>query len=130
MRAATTSILAANKPGFAKFQKSGDAKFAQRDLLAAPATAFMSSVSDAAIRLCLDHNRSIDTLEVLTMFKGNPTFGSTQTIFAVIQTDAFYLEQNAYKPWPRATRYDVIVPGEHSNSTCPGLGRLSASRLV
>lgn len=86
-------------------------KFAQRNLLAAPATAFMSSVSDAAIRLCLDHNRSIDTFEVLTMFRGSPTFGSTQTIFAVIQTDAFYLEQNAYKPWPRATRYDVIVPG-------------------
>ncbi|HXC44562.1 MAG TPA: DUF5938 domain-containing protein [Candidatus Dormibacteraeota bacterium] len=86
-------------------------KFAQRGLLAAPATAFMSSVSDAAIRLCLEHNRGIDTLEVLTMFKGNPTFGSTQTIFAVIQTEAYYLEQNNYKPWPRATRYDVVVPG-------------------
>jgi len=86
-------------------------KFAQRSLLAAPATAFMSSVSDAAIRLCLERNRGIDTLEVLTMFKGNPTFGSTQTIFAVIQTEAYYLEQNNYKPWPRATRYDVVVPG-------------------
>jgi short subunit dehydrogenase-like uncharacterized protein len=86
-------------------------KFAQRGLLAAPGTAFMSAVSDAAIRMCLENNRGIDTLEVLTMFKGNPTFGSTQTIFAVIQTDAYYLEQNAYKPWPRATRYDVVVPG-------------------
>lgn len=86
-------------------------KFAQRGLLAAPATAFMSSVSDSAIRMCLESNRGIDTLEVLTMFKGNPTFGSTQTIFAVIQTDAYYLEQNTYKPWPRATRYDVVVPG-------------------
>jgi short subunit dehydrogenase-like uncharacterized protein len=91
-------------------EKWGD-KFADRGLLAAPATAFMSSVSDAAIRLCLEHNRGIDTLEVLTMFKGNPTFGSTQTIFAVIQTEAYYLEQNTYKPWPRATRYDVVVPG-------------------
>jgi hypothetical protein len=45
------------------------------------------------------------------MFKGIPTFGSTQTIFAVIQTDGYYLEQNQYKPWPRATRYDVVVPG-------------------
>jgi short subunit dehydrogenase-like uncharacterized protein len=86
-------------------------KFAERRLLAAPATAFMSAVSDAAIRLCLESNRGIDTLEVLTMFKGNPTFGSTQTIFAVIQTEACYLEQNKYKPWPRATRYDVIIPG-------------------
>ena len=85
-------------------------KFAEHGLLAAPATAFMSAVSDSAIRLCIEGNHDIDTLEVLTMFKGNPTFGSTQTIFAVIQTDAFYLEQNQYKPWPRATRYEVVIP--------------------
>lgn len=84
--------------------------FAQRGLLAAPATAFMSAVSDAAARICLE-SASIDTLEILTMFKGNPTFGSTQTIFAVIQTDAYYLELNQYKPWPRATRYEVVAPG-------------------
>jgi short subunit dehydrogenase-like uncharacterized protein len=94
-----------------KVAEEWGAKFAERRLLAAPATAFMSSVSDAAIRVCLEKNPGVDTLEVLTMFKGNPTFGSTQTIFAVIQTDAYYLEQNQYKPWPRATRYDVVVPG-------------------
>jgi Family of unknown function (DUF5938)/Saccharopine dehydrogenase NADP binding domain len=86
-------------------------KFGERGLLAAPATAFMSAVSDSAIRLCLEDHRGVDSFEVLTMFKGNPTFGSTQTIFAVIQTDAFYLEQNSYKAWPRAARYEVIVPG-------------------
>ncbi|MGB8837896.1 MAG: DUF5938 domain-containing protein, partial [Candidatus Acidiferrales bacterium] len=48
---------------------------------------------------------------ILTMFNGVPTFGSTQTIFAAIQTDAYYLEQNQYKQWPRATAYDVVVPG-------------------
>ncbi|MGH9530545.1 MAG: DUF5938 domain-containing protein [Terriglobales bacterium] len=86
------------------------AKFASARLLAAPGTAFMSSVSDAAARLCLESS-AIDTLETLTMFKGIPTFGSTQTIFAVIPTDGYYLEQNQYKSWPRATRYDVVVPG-------------------
>ena len=94
-------------------EKWGD-KFAQRGLLAAPATAFMSAVSDAAIRLCLEKG-AIDTIETVTMFKGIPTFGSTQTIFAVIQTDAQYLEQNRYKPWPRATRYDVSIPGYLQN---------------
>jgi len=94
-----------------KVSEDWGAKFAERGLLVAPATAFMSSVSDAAIRVCLENHPGIDTLEVLTMFKGNPTFGSTQTIFAVIQTDAYYLAQNQYKPWPRATRYDVVVPG-------------------
>jgi short subunit dehydrogenase-like uncharacterized protein len=85
-------------------------KFAKRGLLVAPATAFMSAVSAAAVYLCLE-TAAIDTVETVTMFKGIPTFGSTQTIFAVIQTDAYYLDQNAYKPWPRATRYDVNVPG-------------------
>ncbi len=85
-------------------------KFAHLGLLAAPGTAFMSAVSDAAARLCLEHG-AIDTIETVTMFKGIPTFGSTQTIFAVIPTDAHYLEQNRYTPWPRAMRYDVSIPG-------------------
>lgn len=83
-------------------------KFAARGLPAAPATAFMCAVSDAAARLCVETG-AIDTLETLTMFKGVPTFGSTQTIFAVIQTEAYYLEQNRYKPWPHASC--VVVPG-------------------
>jgi short subunit dehydrogenase-like uncharacterized protein len=85
-------------------------KFAAKGLVAAPGTAFMSAVSDAAARICIEKG-AIDTLEFLTMFKGIPTFGSTQTIFAVIPTDAYYLEQNQYKPWPRVTSYEVVVPG-------------------
>lgn len=85
-------------------------KFAEQGLLIAPGTAFMCASSDAATRLCLESG-TIDTLETVTMFKGMPTFGSTQTIFAVIQTDAYYLEQNQYKPWPRLARYEVMVPG-------------------
>jgi short subunit dehydrogenase-like uncharacterized protein len=85
-------------------------KFAAKGLLAAPGTAFMSAMSDAAARILIERT-SIDTLEFLTMFNGIPTFGSTQTIFAVIPTDAFYLEQNQYKLWPRATPYEVFVPG-------------------
>ncbi len=46
------------------------------------------------------------------MFRGMPTFGSTQTIFAVLQTEAHYLEQNQYKRWPPATAMDVVVPGQ------------------
>jgi hypothetical protein len=90
-------------------EKWGD-KFARQGLLAAPATAFMSVPSDIAANICLETG-AIDTLEILTMFRGIPTFGSTQTIFAVIPTEAYYLEQNRYKPWPRATSYEVVVPG-------------------
>lgn len=85
-------------------------QFAQKGLLAAPATAFMSAPSDAAARICIE-NTSIDTLEILTMFRGTPTFGSTQTIFAVLQTEANYLEQNQYKRWPPATALNVVTPG-------------------
>ena len=83
-------------------------------VLASPGCAFMSAVSDAAARLCLEHG-AIDTIETVTMFKGIPTFGSTQTIFAVIPTEAHYLEQNRYKPWPRASRYEVSIPGYIQN---------------
>jgi len=85
-------------------------KFAQKGLVAAPATAYMSSASDIASKICLETGR-IDTLEILSMFKGMPTFGSTQTIFAVIATEACYLEQNQYKTWPRAKAFDVVAPG-------------------
>jgi len=84
-------------------------KFLRQGLLAAPATAYMSATSDVAAHLCLE-TRGIDTLEILSMFKGIPTFGSTQTIFAVIQTDAFYLEQNQLKPWPRAIGHEAVIP--------------------
>jgi len=85
-------------------------KFADKGLLAAPATAYMSSVSDIAVRLCLEAG-GIDTLEILSMFLGMPTFGSTQTIFASIPMEACYLEQNEYKTWPRAKAYEVVAPG-------------------
>jgi short subunit dehydrogenase-like uncharacterized protein len=85
-------------------------KFAQKNLLVAPGTAFMSAPSDAAARLCVESS-AIDSLEILTMFNGFPTFGSTQTIFAVIQTDGYFLEQNRYQQWARASGYEVVVPG-------------------
>jgi short subunit dehydrogenase-like uncharacterized protein len=85
-------------------------KFAQRGLLVAPATAYMSGTSDIAAHFCIEAG-GIDTLEVVSLFKGIPTFGSTQTIFAVIQTEAFYLEQNRYKPWQRATGHEAVIPG-------------------
>src|SRR5262249_50429690 len=84
--------------------------FASRGLRHAPATSFMSVPSTIGAHMCLEA-AAIDTLEILTMFKGIPTFGSTQTIFAVIPTESHYLEQNQYKPWPRAASYEVVVPG-------------------
>lgn len=86
------------------------AKFAARGLLLAPATAYMSTPSDIGVRLCLER-AAVDSFEIVTMFNGIPTFGSTQTIFAALQTDSYYLEQNRYKPWPRGASAEVVVPG-------------------
>ncbi len=86
-------------------------QFAQRGLLAAPASAFMSAPSDAVVRICAQ-NKELDTFEILTMFRGAPTYGSTQTIFAVLQTEAYFLEQNEYKRWPPATALEVVAPGQ------------------
>jgi short subunit dehydrogenase-like uncharacterized protein len=86
-------------------------QFAQRGLLAAPATAFMSAPSDAVVRICAD-NSGLDTFEILTMFRGAPTYGSTQTIFAVLQREAYFLEQNQYRRWPPATALEVVAPGQ------------------
>jgi len=85
--------------------------FAQRGLLIAPATAYMSAVAETAARIAIETAPGIDTLEILSMFRGNPTYGSTQTIFGQLQFDSFYLEQNEYKPWPPLTRLEVVVPG-------------------
>jgi len=86
------------------------AKFAAKGLLAAPATAYMSVTSDVAVNICLE-NRAIDSIEVISMFNGIPTFGSTQTIFAALQGQERYLEQNQYKLWPLGASAEVSVPG-------------------
>ena len=86
-------------------------RFAERSKLSPPATPIMSAPSDAAARMCLER-AAIDTLEILTMFRGTPTFGSTQTIFAVLQSEAHFLEQNQYKRWPPATALEVVTPGQ------------------
>jgi short subunit dehydrogenase-like uncharacterized protein len=85
-------------------------QFAAKGLVLVAGMAFMSAPSDAAARLALEPG-GIDSLEILTMFDGMPTFGSTQTIFAVIQTDGYYLDQNRYKAWQRAVGYETVVPG-------------------
>jgi hypothetical protein len=105
-------------------------KFAQRGLLAAPATAFMSAVSDSAIRLCLENNRGIDTLEVLTMFKGNPD----------LRLDPDHLRRDSNRcllsgaehVQTLATRHPLRCrrARQHPNSARLGLGRVPASGLV
>ena len=45
------------------------------------------------------------------MFRGAPTYGSTQTIFGQLQWESWYLEQNEYVEWPPVTTIEAVIPG-------------------
>ncbi|HXY80397.1 MAG TPA: DUF5938 domain-containing protein [Gaiellaceae bacterium] len=86
------------------------AKFEEAGLLLAPATAYMSAVAEACARIAIERAPGIDSLEILSMFMGFPTYGSTQTIFGQLQWESIYLEQNEYKEWPPVTTLEVTIP--------------------
>jgi short subunit dehydrogenase-like uncharacterized protein len=87
-------------------------KFRDAGLLVAPATAYMSATAEAAIRVAQEHAPGIDTIEVLSMFLGMPTYGSTQTIFGQLQWESIYLQENQYVEWPPVTTIEALIPGE------------------
>jgi copper chaperone CopZ len=87
-------------------------KFADEDLLLAPSTSYMHVVSDIAANVVLE-TEGIDSLEILCLFSGTPTFASTQSIFTILAADHFYLEQDKLVQWPGAAAYKVHVPGQH-----------------
>jgi len=87
-------------------------KFREAGLLVAPATAYMSATAEAAIRVAQQHAPGIDTIEVLSMFLGMPTYGSTQTIFGQLQWESIYLQENEYVEWPPVTTIEALIPGE------------------
>jgi hypothetical protein len=78
----------------------------------APCTSYMYTPLEIAAHIALE-TPGIDTLEAICSATGTPTYGSTQTIFAMFQTSdkAFYLEHNQRTTWPVAQGYEVIVPG-------------------
>jgi short subunit dehydrogenase-like uncharacterized protein len=86
-------------------------RFAGAGLLVAPATAYMSATAETAIRVAQEHAPGIDTIEVLSMFRGSPTYGSTQTIFGQLQWESFCLEQNEYVELPPVTTIEAVIPG-------------------
>jgi len=88
------------------------AKFAAKGLLLSPGIAQMYTTGEIAAQVCLE-NPGVDSLDILVLWKGFPTYASTQTIFAILETNWYYLEQNKYVEWPQDTHMDVAVPGQH-----------------
>ncbi|MFT3791854.1 MAG: DUF5938 domain-containing protein [Rudaea sp.] len=89
----------------------GDA-FAARNLALAPGVAQMYTTGEIAANLCLE-TPGLDTLDILVLWKGFPTYASTQTIFSILTADFYYLEQNEYVKWAPGARCEVVVPGQH-----------------
>lgn len=90
-------------------------RFAAKGLLASPATAHMYTTSDIAANICLE-TPAVDTLDILVLWSGMPTYASTQSIFTILMANHYYLEQNEYVQWAPAAAFEVAVPGQHQTS--------------
>jgi NAD(P)-dependent dehydrogenase (short-subunit alcohol dehydrogenase family) len=86
--------------------------FAGKGLLVAPGVAQMYTTGEIAANLCLERP-GLDTLDILVLWKGYPTFASTQTIFTILKADWYYLEQNQYVQWAMDKVMQVAIPGQH-----------------
>jgi short subunit dehydrogenase-like uncharacterized protein len=91
------------------------AKFAERNLLLAPGIAQMYTTGEIAANICLE-TPGLDQLDILVLWKGFPTYASTQTIFSILTADFFYLDQKKYVQWSPTAKAEVVVPGQHQTA--------------
>ena len=96
----------------------------------APATAYMSATAEIAARIAIENAPGIDTLEILSMLKGNPSNGSTQTVYGQLVYESIYLEDNEYRTWPPLTVLDVTIPRLDYDPFRPAVGGFPAPGLV
>ncbi|HET6293821.1 MAG TPA: DUF5938 domain-containing protein [Kribbella sp.] len=90
-------------------------KYAAQGLLLAPGVAQMYTTGEIAANLCLEIP-GLDTLDILVLWKGSPSYASTQTIFTILKADWHYLEQNQLVKWDPLTTFEVTVPGQHATA--------------
>ncbi|WP_428310473.1 DUF5938 domain-containing protein [Hydrocarboniphaga sp.] len=96
-------------------EETWGAKFAAKNLLLSPGIAQMYTTGEIAANICLE-NPGLDTLDILVLWKGFPTYASTQTIFSILTANFYYLEQNKYVQWSPTAKSEVIVPGQHETA--------------
>jgi hypothetical protein len=94
-------------------QDAWGAKFAEQGLLLSPGVAQMYTTGEIAANFALAAKPGLDTLDILVLWKGAPTYASTQTIFTILRADWFYLVENEYVKWDPTSHYDAVVPGQH-----------------
>ncbi|HEY5223829.1 MAG TPA: DUF5938 domain-containing protein [Microbacteriaceae bacterium] len=90
-------------------------RFAEKRLLLAPGTAQMYTTGEIAANIALE-DTTLDTLDILVLWRGFPTYASMQTIFTILKANHYYLQQNEYVEWPLTTTFTVNVPGQHESA--------------
>jgi hypothetical protein len=95
-------------------QRWGEA-FADAGLLISPGVAQMYTTGEIAANIALE-NPGLDTLDIVVLWKGFPTYASTQTIFTILTADWFHLVENQYVKWDPQANLEVVVPGQHELS--------------
>jgi len=96
-------------------QQDWGAKFAEKKLLLSPGIAQMYTTGEIAANICLE-TPGLDTLDILVLWKGFPTYASTQTIFTILKAKWYYLEQNKFIEWDPTANFEVSVPGRHEGA--------------
>ena len=91
------------------------AAFAKKNLLLSPCVSQMYTTGEIAAQLCLE-TPGLDTLDILVLWKGFPTYASTQTIFTILTANHYYLEQKQYVKWSPTASAEVVVPGQHETA--------------
>ena len=93
-------------------QERWGAGYAEKGLLLAPGIAQMYTTGEIAANIALE-TPGLDTLDILVLWKGFPTYASTQTIFTILKADWYHLQQNEYVPVDPLRTFEVAVPGQH-----------------
>ena len=87
-------------------QERWGTKFAAKGLLLAPNVAQMYTTGEIAANICLE-TPGLDTLDILVLWKGFPTYASTQTIFTILKANWYYLVQNKSVEWDVTANFEA-----------------------
>lgn len=90
-------------------EKFGEA-FAHKDLVLAPAAAWMWQAGMMAAEIALEHD-DIDTLDIAYLADSNTSVASTMSFMRMLTQPQYYLEQNQMVEWPAFTSFPVNLPG-------------------
>jgi hypothetical protein len=100
-----------------KMRNEYGARFKEKNVALAPSVAYMHTIGQIACEIVLEQE-GIDTLEVGCLTNGVPTYGSTQTIFCMFQSEHLYLADNKLVPWVKGRGFEMVAPGMATTVLC------------